>query len=104
MNGHGGYDHPSTTHQENFNPAGGGRYPPHLPDNQVPAVQPPRREREYNWKQSGATECSASCGKGRETQFVLRMYADIQRDLQKNLLISDNMQPNLAFPKINVVT
>uniref|UniRef100_A0A3B4TVF9 Thrombospondin type 1 domain containing 4 n=1 Tax=Seriola dumerili TaxID=41447 RepID=A0A3B4TVF9_SERDU len=52
------------THQENFKPAGGGRYPPHLPDNQVPAVQPPRREKEYNWKLTGATECSASCGKG----------------------------------------
>uniref|UniRef100_A0A1A8BQF4 ADAMTS-like 7 n=1 Tax=Nothobranchius kadleci TaxID=1051664 RepID=A0A1A8BQF4_NOTKA len=41
-----------------------GRNPPRRPDNQVPVVQPPRREREYNWKMTGATECSASCGKG----------------------------------------
>uniref|UniRef100_A0A1A8IET7 ADAMTS-like 7 n=2 Tax=Nothobranchius kuhntae TaxID=321403 RepID=A0A1A8IET7_NOTKU len=41
-----------------------GRHPPRRPDNQVPVVQPPRREREYNWKMTGATECSASCGKG----------------------------------------
>uniref|UniRef100_A0A8C6PYN8 Thrombospondin type 1 domain containing 4 n=1 Tax=Nothobranchius furzeri TaxID=105023 RepID=A0A8C6PYN8_NOTFU len=39
------------------------RNPPRRPDNQVPVVQPPRREREYNWKMTGATECSASCGK-----------------------------------------
>ncbi|XP_039649904.1 thrombospondin type-1 domain-containing protein 4-like isoform X1 [Perca fluviatilis] len=64
VNGQGGYDHHSNTHQENFNPAGGGWDPPRLPDNQVPAVQPPRQEREYNWKLAGATECSASCGKG----------------------------------------
>ncbi|XP_044029932.1 thrombospondin type-1 domain-containing protein 4-like isoform X2 [Siniperca chuatsi] len=41
--------------------------PNHRPDgndNQVPVVQPPRRPREYNWKLAGATECSASCGKG----------------------------------------
>ncbi|XP_049909620.1 thrombospondin type-1 domain-containing protein 4-like isoform X2 [Epinephelus moara] len=51
--------------QPNHRPeAGGGWNPPRLPDNQVPVVQPPRREREYNWKMTGTTECSASCGKG----------------------------------------
>lgn len=64
VNGQGGYDHAVDTHQENFHPAGGGRDPPPLPDNQVPVVQPPRRPREHNWKLAGATECSASCGKG----------------------------------------
>uniref|UniRef100_A0A3P8SH39 Thrombospondin type 1 domain containing 4 n=1 Tax=Amphiprion percula TaxID=161767 RepID=A0A3P8SH39_AMPPE len=64
VNGQGGYDQHSNTQQENFNPAGGGRYPARLPDNQVPVIQPPRREREYNWKLTGTTECSASCGKG----------------------------------------
>ncbi|XP_066448617.1 thrombospondin type-1 domain-containing protein 4 isoform X1 [Eleutherodactylus coqui] len=34
------------------------------PDNQVPPLQPPRRNREYNWKQVGSTDCSVSCGKG----------------------------------------
>ncbi|XP_034535418.1 thrombospondin type-1 domain-containing protein 4-like [Notolabrus celidotus] len=64
VNGQGGYDHHYNTHQDNLTPAGGGRFPPRLPDNQVPFVQPPRRAREYNWKLAGNTECSASCGKG----------------------------------------
>ncbi|XP_034061061.1 thrombospondin type-1 domain-containing protein 4-like [Gymnodraco acuticeps] len=64
VNGQGGYDNHRNTHQENYTPAGGGRDPPRLPDNQVPAVQPPRRPRDYNWKMAGTTECSASCGKG----------------------------------------
>uniref|UniRef100_A0A3Q2ZHC6 Thrombospondin type 1 domain containing 4 n=1 Tax=Kryptolebias marmoratus TaxID=37003 RepID=A0A3Q2ZHC6_KRYMA len=59
------------TQQENSNSAGEGRHPPHLPDNQVPAVQPPRRERDYNWKQAGATECSATCGKGQRMRYLL---------------------------------
>ncbi|XP_034436976.1 thrombospondin type-1 domain-containing protein 4-like isoform X1 [Hippoglossus hippoglossus] len=63
VNGQGGYDHHSNTHQENVDAVEGGRYPTRLPDNQVP-VQPPRRERDYNWKLSGVTECSSSCGKG----------------------------------------
>ncbi|KAF7647974.1 hypothetical protein LDENG_00163910 [Lucifuga dentata] len=61
-----GYSRNGNTHQEGNNQAGGGRYPPppRLPDNQVPAVPLPRREREYIWKVAGTTECSASCGKG----------------------------------------
>uniref|UniRef100_A0A8C5H845 PLAC domain-containing protein n=1 Tax=Gouania willdenowi TaxID=441366 RepID=A0A8C5H845_GOUWI len=42
----------------------GRMYPPHFSDIQVPVVQPPRRDKEYMWKMSGTTECSASCGKG----------------------------------------
>ncbi|XP_034041657.1 thrombospondin type-1 domain-containing protein 4 isoform X2 [Thalassophryne amazonica] len=60
VNGQDGHNHHSNTHQE----GGGGRYPPSFPDNQVPVRQPPKRAREYNWKLGGATECSASCGKG----------------------------------------
>lgn len=83
VNGQGGHDHHSNTHQENYNPAGGGRDPPPLPDNQVPVVQPPRRPKEYNWKQAGATECSASCGKGQSNYSYLRfLTADVQSDLQ----------------------
>ncbi|KAM6943639.1 thrombospondin type-1 domain-containing protein 4 [Xenentodon cancila] len=64
VNGQDGYDHHSNTKQESFNSADGGRFPPRLPDNQVPAVQPPRRDREYSWKLAGASDCSVSCGKG----------------------------------------
>ncbi|KQL61214.1 Thrombospondin type-1 domain-containing protein 4 [Amazona aestiva] len=41
-----------------------GRFPSHQPENQVPAVQPPRQNREHNWKQVGKTECTTTCGKG----------------------------------------
>ncbi|XP_072837751.2 thrombospondin type-1 domain-containing protein 4 isoform X1 [Pogona vitticeps] len=41
-----------------------GRFPSHLPDNQVPAGQPPRHSREHNWKLLGMTECTTTCGKG----------------------------------------
>ncbi|XP_034382984.1 thrombospondin type-1 domain-containing protein 4-like [Cyclopterus lumpus] len=58
VNGQGGYNQHGNPHH------GGGREPPRLPDNPLPAAQPPRRTREYNWKLAGATECSASCGKG----------------------------------------
>ncbi|XP_045071767.1 thrombospondin type-1 domain-containing protein 4-like isoform X2 [Coregonus clupeaformis] len=64
LHGQGGNDHHGNPNQEGYDPAGGGKYPTQVPNNQVPAVQPPRRQREYNWKLSGATECSASCGRG----------------------------------------
>lgn len=45
------------------------RFPSHRPDNLVPpAPQPPRRSRDYNWKQLGTTECSTTCGKGKPVQ------------------------------------
>lgn len=114
MNGQDGYDHHSNVHQENFNPAGGGRYPPHLPNSQVPVAQPPRREREYNWKLAGATDCSASCGKGMEYSWCYIQYIHVLGffllqtsrktcSLNVNFLISNNIQLRLEFPKINVV-
>lgn len=42
-----------------------GRFPSHQPENQVPAVQPSRQNREHNWKQIGKTECTTTCGKGK---------------------------------------
>lgn len=68
FNREGGYSH------EDLNTAAGGRYSPRPPDNQVPVVQPPRREREYNWKLSGSTECSASCGKGADNQTDITFF------------------------------
>ncbi|XP_064168657.1 thrombospondin type-1 domain-containing protein 4-like isoform X2 [Anguilla rostrata] len=44
--------------------AGAGRYPPQTPNNKFPVPQPPRHQREHNWKLVGLTDCSASCGKG----------------------------------------
>ncbi|XP_041918608.1 thrombospondin type-1 domain-containing protein 4-like isoform X2 [Alosa sapidissima] len=41
-----------------------GGYPSLVPDNQLPQPQPPRWQREYNWKLTGTTDCSATCGKG----------------------------------------
>ncbi|XP_037395591.1 thrombospondin type-1 domain-containing protein 4 isoform X3 [Pygocentrus nattereri] len=59
-----GYDQHRRPSQEGYEQTGGHTYQPHAPDNQVPAAQPPRRSREYNWKLTGMTDCSASCGKG----------------------------------------
>lgn len=42
-----------------------GRFPSHQPENQVPAVQLSRQNREYNWKQIGKAECTTTCGKGK---------------------------------------
>ncbi|XP_056268375.1 thrombospondin type-1 domain-containing protein 4 isoform X1 [Pseudoliparis swirei] len=64
VNGQGSHDHHGNPHQERFSAAGGGREPPRVPNSPLPATQPPRREREYNWQLAGTTECSASCGKG----------------------------------------
>ncbi|KAJ8249030.1 hypothetical protein GJAV_G00230420 [Gymnothorax javanicus] len=59
LNGQGGGEHASA-----------GRYPPQIPDNKVPLPQPPRHQREHNWKLVGFTDCSTSCGGGtRYTAF-----------------------------------
>ncbi|KAJ8343223.1 hypothetical protein SKAU_G00305520 [Synaphobranchus kaupii] len=55
---------PSGTGQGGREHAGMGRYPPQIPDNKVPVPQPPRRQREHNWKLVGSTDCSATCGRG----------------------------------------
>ncbi|XP_018603542.1 thrombospondin type-1 domain-containing protein 4 [Scleropages formosus] len=45
--------------------------PPPVLDNQVPVPQTPQQHHEYNWKMSGMTDCSASCGRGsRYTVFL----------------------------------
>ncbi|XP_067871311.1 thrombospondin type-1 domain-containing protein 4-like [Heterodontus francisci] len=48
----------------NFQTRHPGRFPPREPGNQVPVMQPPWRFPEYNWKEVGMTECTATCGKG----------------------------------------
>ncbi|XP_051727202.1 thrombospondin type-1 domain-containing protein 4-like isoform X1 [Ctenopharyngodon idella] len=49
----------------------GVKHPPPIPDNQLPTAPPSTRVREYNWKLSGSTDCSASCGRGsRYSVFV----------------------------------
>ncbi|XP_072321443.1 thrombospondin type-1 domain-containing protein 4-like isoform X1 [Eucyclogobius newberryi] len=62
-----------------------GRYSPRLPDNQVPPVMPPRRDREYRWKLAGSTECSASCGKGFRYSAVHCIHQ------QKNIQVSESL-------------
>lgn len=55
-----------------------GRFPSHQPENQVPAVQPPRQNREHNWKQIGKTECTTTCGKGKCFVHHAQKTADTQ--------------------------
>ncbi|XP_041842873.1 thrombospondin type-1 domain-containing protein 4-like isoform X2 [Melanotaenia boesemani] len=83
-----------TPQEPNHRPEGGGRYPPHLPDNQVPAVQPPRREQEYNWKVTGATECSASCGKG----FRYSVFHCVHR--LSHIQVSDSLCDSSSRPAL----
>ncbi|XP_013881562.1 thrombospondin type-1 domain-containing protein 4 isoform X2 [Austrofundulus limnaeus] len=92
INGQNEYNQHNNAQQENSNSAGGGGYPPHLPDNQVPAVQPPRREREYNWKLTGATECSATCGKG----FRYTVLHCVHR--QNHVQVSDTLCDSSSRP------
>ncbi|KAJ3593274.1 hypothetical protein NHX12_005609, partial [Muraenolepis orangiensis] len=92
ITGQGGYDHHGNTHQEGYDPAGGGWPPSGIPDNQVPAVQPPRRQREYNWKQAGTTECSASCGKG----FMHAIFQCVHR--QNHEEVSDGLCDSSTRP------
>ncbi|XP_063044292.1 thrombospondin type-1 domain-containing protein 4 [Engraulis encrasicolus] len=66
---YGGSSHGQGSHGGGGYPSQGGSYPSQVPDNQVPQPQPqpqppPRRQREYNWKLTGASDCSATCGKG----------------------------------------
>ncbi|KAM9766168.1 thrombospondin type-1 domain-containing protein 4 isoform 2-T3 [Menidia menidia] len=84
-NGADGNQQHINTQQGNFNPSGGGRFPARVPDNQVPAVPPPRHERGYNWKLSGVTECSASCGKG----FRYSVYHCVHR--LNHVRVSDSL-------------
>lgn len=52
------------------------RFSSHRPDNVVPpAPQPPRRNRDHNWKQLGTTECSTTCGKG---EFMRALGGSLQ--------------------------
>ncbi|CAM9102852.1 unnamed protein product [Lampetra planeri] len=83
---------PRRSHQENYDPAGGETHPPHIPHNQVPAVQPPRRDREHNWKLSGATECSVSCGKG----FRHPIFHCVHR--QTHVQVSDSLCDSSSKP------
>lgn len=65
LNRPGGPEHLGNTEEAN-NTADDKRAPPSsLPNNKVPISQPPRRSRDYSWRLAGATECSATCGKGK---------------------------------------
>ncbi|XP_058850871.1 thrombospondin type-1 domain-containing protein 4-like isoform X1 [Acipenser ruthenus] len=60
---------PNREEYENPHSQGGGDYPGRNPESHVPAAPPPRRQRDYNWKQAGTTECTATCGRG--SRFVI---------------------------------
>nr|XP_033775757.1 thrombospondin type-1 domain-containing protein 4 isoform X1 [Geotrypetes seraphini]XP_033775758.1 thrombospondin type-1 domain-containing protein 4 isoform X1 [Geotrypetes seraphini]XP_033775759.1 thrombospondin type-1 domain-containing protein 4 isoform X1 [Geotrypetes seraphini] len=66
-----------------------GRMPSHPPDNQVPAVQPPRRNREYNWKQIGTTECTMTCGKGSQYPVFRCVNRNTHEEVSDNVCDSN---------------
>ncbi|MGH0136297.1 UNVERIFIED_CONTAM: hypothetical protein FKN15_020690 [Acipenser sinensis] len=60
---------PNRGEYENPHSQGGGDYPGRNPESHVSAAPPPRRQRDYNWKLAGTTECTATCGRG--SRFVI---------------------------------
>ncbi|XP_052008496.1 thrombospondin type-1 domain-containing protein 4-like [Xyrauchen texanus] len=64
VNGQAGYDPSSLPTPEEREKSSVVRYPPPIPDNQLPAAAHPDRYRDYNWKLTGTTDCSTSCGRG----------------------------------------
>ncbi|XP_030649312.1 thrombospondin type-1 domain-containing protein 4 [Chanos chanos] len=93
--------YPAGTNQQERNQAGRGRYSPRVPDNQVPVAQPPQRQREYNWKLTGSTECSASCGKG--SRYTI--FKCVQRASHMEVsdsLCDHNSKPNSQEEPCNV--
>ncbi|KAJ8272288.1 hypothetical protein COCON_G00111470 [Conger conger] len=79
VNGRGGYVHPS--------------HPRQIPDNQVPAPQPPRRQREHNWKLVGMTDCSSTCGRG--TKYtVFRCVHRVTHEEATDSLCDSATRPN----------
>ncbi|XP_005987839.2 thrombospondin type-1 domain-containing protein 4 [Latimeria chalumnae] len=58
------------------------RFPP---NNQVPAVQPPRRYREFNWKQVGTTECTTTCGRGSRYPIFHCVNRNTQAEVSEGL-------------------
>ncbi|KAG8440414.1 hypothetical protein GDO86_006244 [Hymenochirus boettgeri] len=70
-----------------------GRYPSYAPDNQVPPLQPPRRKSEFNWKQVGLTECTATCGKGSRYTFFRCVNRNTHEEVADSLCDS-NAKPS----------
>ncbi|XP_022535551.2 thrombospondin type-1 domain-containing protein 4 isoform X2 [Astyanax mexicanus] len=96
-----GYDQYGRTSQEGYEQGGGHRYPPHTPDNQVPAAQPPRRQREHNWKLIGTTDCSASCGRG-SRYTVFGCVHRITHDRVSDTLCDSSTKPSAQEEPCNV--
>ncbi|KAJ0001984.1 hypothetical protein NQD34_001780, partial [Periophthalmus magnuspinnatus] len=93
LNRQGGFSHHNNVFQHSREGEERGGYSPRLPDNQVTAVLPPRRDREYSWKLAGSTECSASCGKG----FQYSVFHCVHH--QKNLQVSETLCDSSHKPK-----
>ncbi|XP_021092644.1 thrombospondin type-1 domain-containing protein 4 isoform X2 [Heterocephalus glaber] len=69
------------------------RFSPHRPDNSVPpALQPPRRSRDHNWKQLGTTACSTTCGKGSQYPIFRCVHRNTHEEVPESYC-DPNMKP-----------
>ncbi|KAF6133306.1 thrombospondin type 1 domain containing 4 [Phyllostomus discolor] len=69
------------------------RFPAHRPDSAVPpALQPPRRSRDHNWKQLGTTECSTTCGKGSQHPIFRCVHRNTHEEVPESYCDS-SMKP-----------
>ncbi|XP_061879368.1 thrombospondin type-1 domain-containing protein 4-like [Entelurus aequoreus] len=74
----------NAVNEQEYHPAGAGRYPA--------TVKPHRRERDYEWKMVGTSECSASCGKG-SRYAVFHCVHRLNRVQVQDTLCDSNSKP-----------
>ncbi|MGH0119066.1 UNVERIFIED_CONTAM: hypothetical protein FKN15_052267 [Acipenser sinensis] len=92
---------PNREEYENPHSQGGGDYPGRNPESHVPAAPPPRRQRDYNWKQAGTTECTATCGRG--SRFVIfRCVHRVSHEEVSDSLCDSGSKPSAEEEPCNV--
>ncbi|XP_078055929.1 thrombospondin type-1 domain-containing protein 4-like [Mustelus asterias] len=92
---HSGYE--STTIQTR-NP---GRFTHREPSNQVPVMQPPWHFHEYNWKNVGMTECTATCGRGSRYTVFHCVNRNTHEEVSNNLCDS-SIKPSSEEEACNI--
>ncbi|MGH0115281.1 UNVERIFIED_CONTAM: hypothetical protein FKN15_006709 [Acipenser sinensis] len=92
---------PNREEYKNPNSQGGGDYPDRNPESHVPAAPPPSRQRDYNWKQAGTTECTATCGRG--SRFVIfRCIHRVSHEEVSDSLCDSGSKPSAEEEPCNV--
>ncbi|MBN3275135.1 THSD4 protein, partial [Polyodon spathula] len=92
---------PNREEYENPHSQGGRDYPGRNPESHVPAAPQPRRQQDYNWKQAGTTECTATCGRG--SRFVIfRCVQRVSHEEVSDGLCDSGSKPSTEEEPCNV--